>query len=106
MNTLQGAAVNSATQNGAATPAIAQAATQPAADPIVPQDQQGAAVTQLLEGMAKNIVTTKRSVIDQDAYHLAALEAKIETRKLARDMSMNFKSRATGKLLCGCEGCS
>lgn len=86
MNTLQGAAVNSATQNGAAAPAIAQAATQPAADAIVPQDQQGAAVTQLLEGMGKNVVTAKRSAIDEDAYHLAALEAETETRRLARDI--------------------
>lgn len=84
MNTLQGAAVNSATQNGAAAPAIAT--TQPVADAIVPQDQQGAAVTQLLEGMGKNIVTAKRSAIDEDAYHLAALDAEIETRQLARDM--------------------
>jgi hypothetical protein len=86
MNTLQGAAVTSATQNGAAAPAIAQAATQSAADAIVPQDQQGVAVTQLLEGMGKNVVTTKRSAIDEDSYHLAALEAEIETRQLARDM--------------------
>lgn len=86
MNTLQGATVNSATQNGAAAPAIAQAATQPATEAIIPQDQQGAAVTQLLEGMGKNVITAKRSAIDEDAYHLAALEAEIETMQLARDM--------------------
>jgi hypothetical protein len=86
MNTLQGAAVNSATQNGAAAPAIAQAATQPAADAIIPQDQRGAALTQLLEGMGKNVVTAKRSPIDEDVYHLAALEAEMKTRKRARDI--------------------
>ncbi|KAE9367661.1 hypothetical protein N431DRAFT_70914 [Stipitochalara longipes BDJ] len=89
MNTLQGAAANSATANGAAAPAAAApAAAQPAApaaEATIAQDQQGAAVTQMLEGMGKNAVTVKRDPIDEVAYRLKALDAEIETRKMTRD---------------------
>jgi len=82
MNTLQGAAANSAAANGAAAPAVAAPV---AAEGTVAQDQQGAAVTQLLEGMGKSVVNSKRDPIDEDAYHLKALNAEIETRKMVRD---------------------
>ena len=82
MNTLQGAAANSATTNGAAAPAVAAPV---AAEGTVVQDQQGAAVTQLLEGMGKSVVNSKRDPIDEDAYRLKALNAEIETRKMVRD---------------------
>jgi hypothetical protein len=82
MNTLQGAAANSATANGAAAPAVAAPV---AAEGTVAQDQQGAAVTQLLEGMGKSVVNSKRDPIDEDAYRLKALNAEIETRKMVRD---------------------
>jgi hypothetical protein len=93
MNTLQGAAANSAAANGAAAPAAAAPATTQPATPVpaegtVAQDEQGAAVTQLLEGMGKNVVT--RTAIDEDAYHLSALNAEIETRELARDTADDF----------------
>ena len=85
MNTLQGAAANSAAANGAAAPAAAAApaTAAPAAAEVVTQD---AAVTQLLDGMGKKVVTTaKRDPIDEDAYHLAALNAEIETKKMVRE---------------------
>jgi hypothetical protein len=85
MNTLQGAAANSAAANRAASPAIAAPAAAAPAEATIAQDQQGAAVTQLLEGMGKNVVNSKRSTIDEDAYHLKALNAEIETRKMIRD---------------------
>lgn len=91
MSTLQGAAANSATANGAAAPVAAVPATpQPAApapaEGVIAQDQQGAAVTQLLEGMGKSVVTVKRDPIDEDAYHLRALNAEMESRDTADDL--------------------
>jgi hypothetical protein len=91
MNTLQGAAANSATANGAAAPIAAAPATAqpPTPAPVegaVAQDQQAAAVTQLLEGMGKNVVKAKRDPIDEDAYHLRALNAEMESRDTADDL--------------------
>lgn len=91
MNTLQGAATNSA--NGAAAAAAPAAAVPAAAAPATPatgeatvaQDQQGAAVTQLLEGMGKNVVAEKRDALDEVAYRIKALGGEVETRKLTRD---------------------
>jgi hypothetical protein len=85
MNTLQGAAANSAAANGAsapaaaAAPAAAQPAT-PATEATVAQDQQGAAVTQMLEGMGKNVVAAKRDTADDlvDDYEDLDLDDEVE----------------------------
>jgi hypothetical protein len=78
MNTLQGAAANTATA-ASQTPAAAPAAAL--AEGAATQDQ---AATQLPQGMGKNVVT--REAIDEDAYYLAALEAEIERRDTADDI--------------------
>jgi hypothetical protein len=97
MNTLQGAAANNAAANGAAAPAGATA--QPAAQPAaaegavaaqgdVSQDQ---AMTQLLEGMGKSVVTARTEEVDESEVDEEEDEYKRDVEELEGEVpSINF----------------